>query len=61
MVKYIEDGEKIDIEYYMKTGRKYKLSKTEVFWSVFIYLIILVIIFLSYWIPLRVLNPIVVP
>lgn len=57
MAKYIRDGERIDVEHYMKTGRKEKLSKKEVFWSVFIYLIFLTILFLSYWLPLRVFNP----
>jgi hypothetical protein len=59
MTKYIFDGERIDIEHYMKTGRKERLSKTEVFWSVTLYAIFLIVLFLSYWIPLRVLNPMV--
>lgn len=57
MAKYIFDGERIDVEHYMKTGRKEKLSKKEVFWSVVIYLIFLGLIFLSYWLPIKVLNP----
>lgn len=59
MTKYIQTGERIDIEHYMKTGRKERLSKTEVFWSVTLYVIFLIVLFLSYWIPLRVLNPMV--
>ena len=56
MTKYIFDGERIDIEHYIKTGRKEKLSKTEVFWSIVIYILFLALLFLAYWLPLRVFN-----
>ena len=61
MTRYIFDGDDVDIDYYMKTGKKEKISKKEQFWTVVIHLIFWTIIFLAYWIPLRVLNPIVVP
>ncbi len=61
MTKYIFDGEKIDVEHYIKTGRKHKMSKKEVFCWVLFHLTLWTVILLSYWIPLRVLNPIVVP
>ena len=56
MTKYIFDGERIDIEHYMKTGRKYEMSKKEVFCWVIFHLTLCIIWFLSYWLPLRVFN-----
>ena len=56
MTKYIFDGERIDVEYYMKTGRKEKMSKKEVFCWVLFHLIIWTLVILSYWLSLRVFN-----
>ena len=56
MTKYIQTGERIDIEHYIKTGRKEKMSKIEVFCWVLFHLTLWAIAFLAYWLPLRVFN-----